>query len=104
MLLFFPPVIQEKVFQQLFQQAEIAQFSEDEYQDYEDSLKDYRDLKNSIDTAYDDGKSDGIQEGIEQGIEQGKIETAKNLLKLDIPIEKIILATGLTKEEVKNIV
>ncbi len=46
-----PKELQEKIFVQLFESAEIAKFSPKEYQDYEDSLKYYRDLKNSLDTA-----------------------------------------------------
>ncbi len=39
---------------------------EEEYRAYEDSLKHYRDLKNTIDTAFDDGKIIGIEQGIEK--------------------------------------
>ena len=53
---------------------------------YEDSLKYYRDLKNSLDTAKEEGVIEGIAKGIEQGIEQGiekGIEqVAKNALKI----------------------
>ena len=38
---------------------------------YEDSLKTYRDLKNSIDTALEQGRLEGREEGIEIGIEKG---------------------------------
>ena len=38
-------------FEKLFKQAEIAKFSPEERQDYEESVKIYRDLKNSLDTA-----------------------------------------------------
>ena len=38
-------------FKKLFKQAEIAKFSPEERQDYEESVKIYRDLKNSLDTA-----------------------------------------------------
>ncbi|MBP8850170.1 MAG: hypothetical protein KBG80_06400 [Breznakibacter sp.] len=41
---------------------------------YEDSLKYYRDLKNSLDTA----KEEGVIEGIAKGIEK----VAKNALKI----------------------
>jgi len=53
------------VFAKLFAQAEIASYSDDEYAQYEESLKYYRDLNNAIDTAFDDGKI------------EGKVETAK---------------------------
>jgi len=35
--------------------TEIAKFSREEYQHYEDSLKSYRDLKNSLDTSKEEG-------------------------------------------------
>ncbi len=90
-----PTQLQELVFKQLFEEAEIAQFDEKEYLEYEESLKEYRDLKNSIDTAFDDGKIEGIMEG--------KTETAKNLLALDVSIDKICQATGLSREEIEKL-
>ena len=49
---------------------------------YEDSLKYYRDLKNSLDTAKEEGVIEGIAKGIEQGIEKGIEQVAKNALKI----------------------
>jgi len=43
-------------FKKLFEQAELANYSEKEYNEYEQSLKTYRDLHNVIDSAYDEGK------------------------------------------------
>lgn len=40
---------------------------------YEESLKSYRDLKNVIDTSYDDGKKDEKKEGIIKALKQGKL-------------------------------
>ena len=65
-------------------QAEIAKFSEDERHDYEQSLKIYRDLKNVIDTAFDDGI----------------IKVAKLMKLNNEPIEKIMKYTGLTEEQI----
>jgi predicted transposase/invertase (TIGR01784 family) len=58
-----PKKLQEKVFQKLFKTAEIAKFNREEVLQYEQSLKVYRDLKNVIDTAFDDGKAEGLAEG-----------------------------------------
>ena len=58
-----PIKLQEKIFKRLFETAEIAKFSPEEKEEYEESLKSYRDLKNVIDTSYDDGKKDGEIEG-----------------------------------------
>ena len=47
------------------------------------------------------------REGREEGLTEGKIETqreiTKNLLKENIPIEKIVAITGLSEEEIRNI-
>ncbi|MDZ7881044.1 MAG: PD-(D/E)XK nuclease family transposase [Saprospiraceae bacterium] len=54
-----PHQLQETIFDRLFETAEIAKFSSQEKEQYEDSLKTYRDLKNVIDTAFDEGESKG---------------------------------------------
>ncbi|TAN66397.1 MAG: hypothetical protein EPN17_13945 [Methylobacter sp.] len=41
-------------FKRLFDVAEIAKFNREQLMQYEDSLKYYRDLKNSFDTARED--------------------------------------------------
>jgi len=46
---------------------------------------------------------EGIRIGEEKGIKQGKIETAKELLKMGIEIEKITKATGLKIEEIEKL-
>jgi len=43
--------LQERVFEKLLKLAEIEKFGYEERTAYEDSLKVYRDLKNSADTA-----------------------------------------------------
>ena len=52
----------------------------------------------------EDEKDLGIQQGIQKGIQQGSYEanlkTAKNLLDMGLPIENIVRATGLQKDEV----
>lgn len=79
------------IFEQLFEVAEIAKFNEKEHQAYEDSLKHYRDLKNSLDTAKEEGKI------------EGKIEIAKNGIEEGYPIEMIAKMTGLTEQEINEL-
>jgi len=43
------------------------------------------------------------QKGIQKGISERNIEIAKNLIKLGIPLQQIVMATGLTKEEVEKL-
>lgn len=63
-----PARLQEKVFSKAFETAELAKLNPTERTAYEDSLKYYRDVKNSLDTA----KEEGIEIGVERGIEIGK--------------------------------
>jgi predicted transposase/invertase (TIGR01784 family) len=85
-----PDKLKEQIFDKLFATAEIARFTPDQVRSYEDSLKYYRDLKKSLDTARDEGKI------------EGKIEVAKNLLKNGIPIDLIVKSTGLSEKEIKG--
>lgn len=63
--------MKEKVFTKLFEEAEIAKFTPTELKEYEDSLKAYRDVKNSIDTALEKGREEGMAKGLEKGREEG---------------------------------
>ena len=90
-----PEKLREKIFEKLFETAEIAKFTPDQVRSYEDSLKYYRDLKNSLDTARDEGKIEGIMEG--------KIGVAKQALKKGLPIKDISDLTGLTEKEINDL-
>jgi predicted transposase/invertase (TIGR01784 family) len=68
-----PPLpLQENVFMQLFEASQIASFSQEERDAYENSLKYYRDMKGVVETAREEGREEGIQEGKAQGIQEGK--------------------------------
>ena len=94
-----PDKLKEQIFEKVFETAEIARFTPDQVRSYEDSLKYYRDLKNSLDSA----KEEGVIEGIEKGIEKGKVEVAKNLIENNVSIEIIMKSTGLTKEQIERL-
>ena len=80
-----PVELKENIFLKLFETAEIAKLNKEEFRKYQESLNAYRDIKNSVDTAREEGKI------------EGKIEVAKNLLVNGVDIEIIIESTGLTK-------
>ena len=86
-----PDRLREKVFEKIFSVAEIAKLSKEEYQQYIVSLNAYRDFKNSIDTARDEGKA------------ERNIEIAKKLKISGMPFDKISEITDLTIEEIKKI-
>ena len=93
-------------------------FKPQEREAYQASLKYCRDLKNVIDTAYDDGMNDGFEKGFKIGFKQGfekgfkkgleqgreeeraaayqeRLQTTRNLKQLGISNEQIVQATGL---------
>lgn len=86
-----PTIIADEVFNQAFEKAELAKFGQKDLYDYEMNLKIYRDYKNTVNTAFDEGKL------------EGKLETAKSFKKVGVPIETIIEATGLTKEVIERL-
>ena len=94
-----PDKLQTKIFKKLFKVAEIANLTGKEHQEYEMSLTVYRDIKNSMDTAREEGEIKGRF----KGKIEGKIEVAKNLLKNNITTEIIINSTGLSKEEIEKL-
>ena len=82
-----PAALQERVFTQLFEQAEIMQYTPQERSRYEESLKDYRDLINVVDTAI---------------LRKGE-EVAGKMIADGLPVSTIIKYTGLTEEAVNKV-
>ena len=77
------------------EEAEIVTFTPEEQREYEDSLKTYRDLKNSLDTAEEKGRVEGRVEE--------KIAIARNLRSMGMSISDISKATGLSEEGIDSI-
>ena len=102
-----PAALKEKIFSKLFGEAEIAKFTPTELKEYEDSLKAYRDVKNSIDTALEKGREEGRVEGREEGRAEGReqrnIEIAKKMLAAGMDIDTIINMTDLSKSEIEKL-
>ena len=90
---------------QLFDSAEIARFTPDQVRSYEKSLKYYRDMKNSLDTAFDEGKQEGKAEGKAEGKEEGMKERDREIVihafQQGFDIKMIADLTGLSVEEIE---
>jgi predicted transposase/invertase (TIGR01784 family) len=71
--------------------AEIARFTPDEKNKYEESLTYYRDLKNVVDTSFDEGKA------------EGKAEIAFQMKQKGIETNLIAEITGLSIEEIQKL-
>ena len=82
-----PSIFKDEVFTQAFEKAELAKYGQAELDNYENSLKNYRDLKGVIDTAFD----------------EGKIEVARKLKALGVDTEIISKSTALTIDEINKL-
>ena len=123
-----PRALQEKVFQHLFEAAEIAKFDRKERYEYEESLKAYRDWFSVMETAEQrghkkgfskglvKGREEGLQQGLEKGLVKGREEglvkgreegvnkekktIALKMKSMGMPVDVIASATGLSPEEI----
>lgn len=60
-------------------------------------------IEKGIEQGLEKGLEKGMEQGLEKGMEKGKLEVAENLLKLGLGMDTILKATGLTEEEVRNL-
>ena len=95
----------------LFDAAAVARFTPTELREYEDSLKAYRDIKNSLDTAKEQGREEGMEEGLakgrEEGLAKGRAEgialVAKMMYDKGMDIDAIASMIGMSKGEVERL-
>lgn len=87
-----PVKLQEKVFEKLFNEAELAKLTPEEMRTYEESLKVYRDNYSVIETAKNEGRQEGAS--------QKAVEIAREMKKDGDSLEKIARITGLSKEQI----
>ena len=84
--------------------AEFANMSVLQKEEYDKAMKDEfaRLVENNY--AWSQGKEEGREEGREEERAEAakyKLETARKLLKLDVPIETVVQAMGLSPEQVE---
>ena len=106
-----PKALQDRVFEKLFRQAEIAEYSEDERRQYEASLKEYWDYTSTMDTAYMKGERKGLEKGRAEGEAKGRAEgraeekrdTARKMKQKGLPADLIAEMTGLSLTDIEEI-
>lgn len=98
-----PKELCDKVFDRLFEEAEIAKFTPQEMREYEASKMAYRDIKNSIDTAKQEGLAEGMELGMEKGMNQKALDIARNMLADGVDINLIMKYSGLTQEQIDKL-
>ena len=75
--------------------------------EYEASKMAYRDIKNSIDTAKQEGLAEGMEKGMKKGMEKGMnqkaLDIARNMLADGVDINLIMKYSGLTQEQIEKL-
>lgn len=102
-----PLSLQTDVFNRLFSEAEIARFNKEDIKEYEDSLKAFRDIQNSIDTAkeeefakgYAEGFVEGFVEGFKQGIAKGEQKIVQ-MIQQGCDVDFISKVTGISTDTI----
>ena len=89
-----PKALQERIFEKLFKQAEIAKYDDIERRQYEASLKDYWDYTSTMDTAHN--------KGVAEGIRKEKAETIHRLQAIGLTIDQIARGADVSVDEVKK--
>ena len=103
-----PKSLQDRVFQKVFEQAEIAQYSPEERREYEASVKNYWDYYSTVTTAEKkgeakgraEGRAEGLAEGLAEGEARERVKNARAMKDDNLPLELIAKYTGLTPEEI----
>ena len=102
-----PKALQDRVFQKLFEQAEIAHYSESERRQYFESQKEYWDNYSIMTTALNKGLRQGRAEGRAEGLAEGEAkanrENARRMKAKGYAIQDIAEVTGLSEKEIERL-
>ena len=90
-----PKALQERVFQKVFEQAEIASYTPEERREYEASIKNYWDYYSTMKTAQDKGRAEGRAEE--------RLSNARSLKQNGVPVDVIAKSLGLSIEEIQSL-
>ncbi|MBQ9274508.1 MAG: Rpn family recombination-promoting nuclease/putative transposase [Succinivibrio sp.] len=110
-----PAVLKGKIFDKLFEAAQLAALSPAERATYNGSLKAMWDDYATKKTFYEDGHAEGHAEGLAEGLAEGRAEgltegqeqkareIAKNLKNAGVDIKTISQSTGLSEDEIRKL-
>ena len=118
-----PERLKTKIFEKLFKSASYSALNKADRDKYEESLKYYNDLKNSLDTAFDDGREEArlemlpLIEAMDKKIEEERKQKeeerkqkeeatqklVRKMLKYGESVEEIMKETGLGRDEIERI-
>ena len=98
-----PKALQDRIFKKLFEQAEIARYSEAERWEYEESRKVFWDNYSVMKTAIKKSLAEGFAKGREEGREEEKLNTARKMKADGMTVDLIEKYTGLSAEDIEKL-
>ncbi len=98
---------QKSVFERLEEIGSLASMSGEDRMKYDEAINIYRNNlavnAAAIETGLEQGRKQGREEGRKQGDKKRQLETARRMIIGGEPVEKIVLYTGLTPEEIATL-
>jgi predicted transposase/invertase (TIGR01784 family) len=102
-----PQELDEKIYHDFIHKAQVTALNKKEFDNYQASLKRYRDNYAIEKHKLDEAEAIGVAKGIEQGIEKGEhvkaLQIAKSMKLKGYDINLIIDLTGLSKNDIDSI-
>ena len=95
-----PDIFKGTEMEKIYKKAQIASFTDKEYNEYVSEIMYEEDRRNQLATAYHQGEAKGEAKCLAKGIVQGKSEDAVKMLSLGMDVELISKITGLSAEEI----
>ena len=103
-----PDIFKGTEMEKIYKKAQIASFTDKEYNEYVSEIMYEEDRRNQLATAYHQGvaygeakgEARGEAKGLAKGIVLGKSEDAVKMLSLGMDVELISKITGLSAEEI----
>jgi predicted transposase/invertase (TIGR01784 family) len=90
-----PLAIQGKIFEKLFQEAEIKQLTKADMKEYNKSVLKYHDVRDAMSCAHEEGR--------EKGREEEKMTIIERCLQMNMPVEVIVNLTGFSEEQITRL-
>ena len=104
-----PFVDKNPVFRMLAEIGDLRKLTPEERELYDEDIKVMRDLyatqkwEEEKRMEIEKGRAEGREQGRAEGRAEGKLEIAKNLLAMGIPMDKVVQASGLTEEQISDL-
>src|SRR5690606_8594170 len=113
-----PTYLRKPVFEKLFAIAAYTKLNKEERDMYNASLKNKWDeesirqtailekekaRKQGLDEGREEGREEGLKEGLKEGRKEGALAIALKLKNMDMAVEDIVQATGLSAEEIEKL-